>query len=206
MTRIALARHGQTVWHDENRYAGRSDIDLTETGVAQGRDLAAWASSAGVTSIASSTLRRAIRTAALSAETTRLTPGTDPRLVEIDFGRGEGLTISEMEATFPDAAASFRARPATSPLPGGEDPASAAERFIDGLADLSDADPTGLTLVVAHTTVIRLALCALVGVPLDEYRRIFPALGNCTITEIDFTPSTRRAALLTLNAPPTPVG
>ena len=29
MTDIVLFRHGETVWHAENRYAGVSDIDLT---------------------------------------------------------------------------------------------------------------------------------------------------------------------------------
>lgn len=29
-TTLLLARHGQTVWHAENRYAGVSDIGLTD--------------------------------------------------------------------------------------------------------------------------------------------------------------------------------
>ena len=32
MTRLVLVRHGETVWHAENRYAGSSDIDLTDLG------------------------------------------------------------------------------------------------------------------------------------------------------------------------------
>ena len=37
-TTLLLARHGQTVWHAENRYAGISDVALTDTGVAQAED------------------------------------------------------------------------------------------------------------------------------------------------------------------------
>ena len=38
-TTLLLARHGQTVWHAENRYAGISDVPLTETGHAQAEAL-----------------------------------------------------------------------------------------------------------------------------------------------------------------------
>lgn len=28
MSRLILVRHGETVWHKENRYAGRTDVAL----------------------------------------------------------------------------------------------------------------------------------------------------------------------------------
>jgi broad specificity phosphatase PhoE len=52
--------------------------------------------------------------------------------------------------------------------------------------------------VVAHSTVIRLALCTLLGIPLADYRRVFPKLVNVALTEI--VPG-RPAALLQLNSP-----
>lgn len=42
-TTLLLARHGQTVWHAENRYAGVSDVALTDTGRAQAEALGHWA-------------------------------------------------------------------------------------------------------------------------------------------------------------------
>jgi Histidine phosphatase superfamily (branch 1) len=43
-TRLFLVRHGETLWHDENRYSGAmSDIDLTEKGREQAHRLAVWA-------------------------------------------------------------------------------------------------------------------------------------------------------------------
>ena len=40
-TRLVLVRHGETVWHSDNRYAGgSSDIDLTPLGEEQARTLA----------------------------------------------------------------------------------------------------------------------------------------------------------------------
>ena len=50
-TTLLLARHGQTVWHAENRYAGVSDIGLTDTGRAQAEALGRWAAAHPVDAI-----------------------------------------------------------------------------------------------------------------------------------------------------------
>ena len=97
MTNIILCRHGETVWHAENRYAGISDIDLTARGHDQAAQLADWARTAGLSAIYASTLSRAQVTAAASANTTGLSVRVDERLRELDFGEGEGLTTAEME-------------------------------------------------------------------------------------------------------------
>jgi broad specificity phosphatase PhoE len=51
----------------------------------------------------------------------------------------------------------------------------------------ADRHPDDRILVVAHSTAIRLALCALIGVPLGDYRRVFPQLRNCGLTELRLT-------------------
>ncbi|RAX44194.1 histidine phosphatase family protein [Arthrobacter sp. AQ5-06] len=184
MTDLILVRHGETIWHAENRYAGRSDIDLTPRGLEQASRLARWAGTAGLTGIWASDLSRARRTAEGCAEATGQELKIDPRLRELDFGDGEGLTGAEMEAKFPEARKAFQTDPAASPLPGGEDPFKAAERFVQCLHAMAEEQPDGRFLVVAHTTAIRLALCRLLGIPLGEYRRVFPSLRNCALTTI----------------------
>jgi broad specificity phosphatase PhoE len=184
MNNIILCRHGETVWHAENRYAGISDIDLTPRGHNQAAHLADWAKSAGLTAIYASTLSRAQTTAAASAKTTGLDVQVDQRLRELDFGEGEGMTTAEMEQQFPKALAHFRSDPAKHHLPGGEDPFKAADRFVESLQEINRNHPDGRVLVVAHTTAIRLALCQMIGIPLSEYRRVFPAIRNCSLTEI----------------------
>ena len=54
-------------------------------------------------------------------------------------------------------------------------------------------------LVVAHNTLLRLALCRVLEVPLDRYRSLFPSLENGTLTELDI--SEEKIALLTFNVP-----
>ncbi|WP_427136533.1 histidine phosphatase family protein [Pseudarthrobacter sp. S9] len=183
-TLLTLVRHGETVWHAENRYAGSRDVALTPRGREQAAALARWAATADLTSIRSSDLSRARLTAEGCAAAAGHQLTIDPRLRELDFGQGEGLTPAEMRQRFPEARKAFQADPVGHHLPGGENPVIAAERFTGALKDAAAADPGGHILVVAHTTAIRLALCRLLGIPLGEYRRAFPSLGNCALSTI----------------------
>ncbi|QHC24355.1 histidine phosphatase family protein [Streptomyces sp. GS7] len=199
MTDFILVRHGETVWHAENRYAGRSDVPLTEHGREQAQALAHWAATAGLTAVWSSPLSRARLTAAPAADACGLTPHIDERLYEVDFGQGEGLTREEMRRRFPQRLAAFLADPVENHLPGGEHPRRAAERAAACLADIAREQPDGRVLLVAHSTLVRVLLCHLLGIPLADYRRVFPQLHNGALTEIRVDHG--QTALLRLNAP-----
>jgi probable phosphoglycerate mutase len=207
-TDFVLVRHGETEWHAENRYAGRTDVALTERGRRQAAALGAWAAgerAAGrLDAVVCSPLSRARLTARPAAEALGLTEEVQERLIELDFGLGEGLTRTEMRERFPTEVDAFLAEPATRHLPGGEDPAAAAERAADCLAELAGRLPGGRVLVVAHSTLLRLLLCRLLGIPLDQYRRTFPVLANGALTELRLNGGLNGdgpAALLALNAP-----
>lgn len=199
MTLLVLVRHGETVSHEQNRYAGSSDVELTSRGVEQAVQLAEWARTARLAGIWASDLTRARRTAAASVESTSAPLRLDPRLRELDFGHAEGLTMDEIRGRFPGAARGFQRDPVSHHLPGGEDPVGAARRFTACLREICDAHPAGRLLVVAHSTVIRLALCSLIGVALRDYRRLFPSLSNCALTEIRLRDD--EVAILQFNVP-----
>jgi broad specificity phosphatase PhoE len=198
MTELVLVRHGETVWHAENRYAGRSDVPLTERGHEQAETLARWAAGAGLDAVITSPLGRARDTARPTCAALGLDARVDERLVEVDFGKGEGLTRDEMRETFPDARAAFLERPASRPLPDGESGADAVARAAPALAESASAHPDGRVLVVAHQTLLRLLLCSMLGIPLDHYRRVFPRLEGTARTVV--RPAAEGpAALLRLN-------
>ncbi|MEU6819525.1 histidine phosphatase family protein [Streptomyces atriruber] len=199
MTDFVLVRHGETVWHDGNRYAGRTDVELTPRGLRQAAALGEWAAGERIDAVVSSPLSRARLTARPAAEALGLAPYIEERLLEVDFGRGEGLTRDEMRERFPEELAAFLRDPVAHHLPGGEDPRAAAERASAALSDLADAHPEGRVLVVAHSTLVRLVLCHQLGIPLADYRRVFPALHNGALTELRLRDG--QTALLRLNAP-----
>jgi len=200
MIRLVLVRHGETVWHAENRYAGRTDIALTEKGMAQTVQLAAWARNAGLNEVWSSPLSRARLTALPAAEAAALPLQIMERLIELDFGRGEGKTDAEMRMLFPEERAAFIRDPVTHYLPGGEDPVYAAKRGVAALHEIAKATGEGgRALIVAHNTLLRLVLCSLLKIPLERYRSSFPIFGNGMITEIAM--SGRDVGLLSFNVP-----
>ncbi|MGI5132132.1 histidine phosphatase family protein [Pseudonocardia sp. CA-107938] len=194
---LLLARHGQTVWHAENRYAGgASDPDLTDEGRAQADRLARWAVDRGVTAVVSSPQPRAVATAAPAAAALGVELAQCPELREVGFGIAEGHTLDELD---PAVVAGFRADPVAHPFPGAEPPVDAAQRCVTALRAIATARPDDTVLVVAHNTLLRLGLCALLGLPVARYRQVFPRLDNVAITEIALGPDT--AALLSFNVP-----
>ncbi|WP_030237235.1 MULTISPECIES: histidine phosphatase family protein [unclassified Streptomyces] len=199
-TTLLLARHGQTVWHAENRYAGVSDIALTDTGRAQAEALGRWAAAHPVDAIWTSPLSRAAATAEPACRALGLTPQREPGLRECDFGVVEGRTLAEFETEDPEWAAAFRADPVANAFPGAEDPTAAAARGVRALRDIAAAHPGGRVLVVAHNTLLRLVLCTLLSIPAREYRRVLPRLRNAAISELRMN-SDGSAALLSLNVP-----
>ncbi|MEU9392649.1 histidine phosphatase family protein [Streptomyces sp. NPDC048324] len=196
---LLLARHGQTVWHAENRYAGTSDVPLTETGYTQAQALGRWAAAHPVDAVWTSPLSRAVVTAEPACRALGLTPSREPDLRECDFGVMEGRTLAQFAQTDPDAAAAFRADPVAHPFPGAEDPAAAAGRGAAALRRIAAAHDGERVLVVAHNTLLRLVLCRLLSIPLGEYRRVFPQLRNAAVTELRM--DSEAVGLISLNVP-----
>lgn len=199
-TTLLLARHGQSIWHAENRYAGVSDIGLTDEGRAQAEALGRWAAVHRPDAIWTSPLSRAIATADPACRALGVAPRREPDLRECDFGVVEGRTLAEFAAEVPDAAEAYRADPVAYPFPDAEDPTAAAARGTQALRRIAAAHPGERVLVVAHNTLLRLVLCTLLSIPLGEYRRVFPRLRNAAITELCLGED-GSAALLSLNVP-----
>lgn len=194
-----MVRHGETVWHAENRYTGTTDVALTARGREQARQLGGWAATAGLSALWSSNLTRAVETLEPAVKATGLVPGRDDRLREIAFGDGEGLTGAEMRERFPEQYAAFVEDPVGDHLPGGEDPVRAVERASASLDEIAAAHEGGRVLVVWHSTLMRMLLCDWLGIPMSEYRRRLPMVRNVGITEVRVAEG--RRSLLQFNTP-----
>ncbi len=200
-TRLALARHGETVWHADNRYAGgSSDIDLTRLGRDQAAALATWTRSYAPAAVISSPVRRAVETASLSAAAAGVPLQQVEDLREIDFGVAEGRTVEELLTDDPEIVSSFRRDPVAHPFPGSEPPEVAARRAAAALRSIAEQHQGGRVLVVAHNTLLRLGMCVLLDLPVARYRDLFPRLDNAAISELTVPVDPQRtASLLSLN-------
>jgi probable phosphoglycerate mutase len=197
MLTLSYARHGETIWYAENRYAGVSDIPLTDRGHRQALKLAEWAAGAGFDRVIASDLGRAQDTARPAAAALGLDLETEHRFREVAFGEAEGLTQEETERRLPGARAAYVASPATSPFPGGEPGTAAADRALEAVWGLGQTTPDARVLVVAHSALGRLLFSALLGLPLNEYRRVFPWLESVAVTTFRVPSSVAAPAKLT---------
>jgi broad specificity phosphatase PhoE len=165
-----LLRHGQTSMSVQKRYAGRSDVPLTDLGVQQAAAAAKRLASAGLDAIVASPLRRAVQTAEEVAVATGAPVVTDAGFRETDFGAWEGLTFSEVRERWPAELTSWLADPAVAP-PGGESFAEVSERVTDALHRVLSAREPQTVLIVSHVTPIKtLVTAALLAPPAALYR------------------------------------
>jgi probable phosphoglycerate mutase len=158
-TTTLLLRHGETALSAERRFAGRGDIPLTETGLAQAAAVAdRLARRGGVDVIVTSPLRRASQTAAKVAGATGVRVEVDDDLAETDFGSWEGLTFAEVMASAPDELTAWMADADVAP-PGGESFADVAVRVGAALDRLLELHQGQTALVVSHVTPIKTLVC-----------------------------------------------
>lgn len=80
-----------------------------------------------------------------------------------------------------------------------------AARGLTCLTELAAGHPDGRLLVVCHGTLIRVMLCSMLDLPLGAYRRLLPVVRNGHLNEVRLG-ADGRAALLSWNALPVPVG
>ncbi len=189
-TRIFLIRHGATVLSAEDRFAGATDVDLSDLGREQTRRLAARLSTEKIAAVYASPLGRTVETAQILAEPHKLPIVTRDGLREISHGRWEQLTRREVEERFPGEASAWEADPYTFAPEGGESGLAVTARALPVLIDLVRAHPCDEILVVSHKATIRLLLSSLLGFDPRRYRDNLD-LQPASLTIVDFKDPTR---------------
>src|ERR1700735_498108 len=110
-TATLLLRHGQTPMSVQKRYAGRTDVPLTDVGVQQAAAAAKRLASAGLGAVVTSPLLRTVQTAQAVAAVTGVPVVTDDGFRETDFGAWEGLTFAEVQERWPAEGTAWLAGP-----------------------------------------------------------------------------------------------
>lgn len=169
-TRVALVRHGATTLSAEDRFAGSTDVELSDTGRAQARALAERLTGEPIAAVYASPLRRTLETAAILGAPHGLSPLPREALREMDHGHWETLTRAEVEARFGSEYATWEMDPFTFAPPGGEAGASVMARALPVLREIVVAHDGQFVVVVSHKATIRLVLCALLGIDARGYR------------------------------------
>ncbi len=165
-----LVRHGETEWSKSGQHTGRSDIELTDVGREQARELGACLAGRDFALVLSSPMRRALETARLAGYDDRVQVDVD--LCEWNYGEYEGVTTATIRQTVPGWTVW------THPIPGGETPDHIANRVDRVIERVRTAG--GDAAIFAHGHVLRVLAARWLGLgPSDG--RLF-ALSTATLS------------------------
>lgn len=180
---LFLLRHGQTSCSVADVYCGQCTAELTPAGHAMARAFAEHYAGMGWRALVASPLRRAQQTLAPLAARLQMSPQTIDAFSELHYGAWDGRCAASLRQD--PAYPAWHADPAANAPPGGETGAAVAARALAAIAQLRAAHPEGPVLVVSHKATLRLLVCALLSIPLADFRRrLAQPLGG--LSQIDF--------------------
>ena len=183
MPRLLLIRHGETGLNSSERYWGSTDVDLSAAGLWQAGKLRDRLAKENIHSIYSSDLKRAIVTAKTIATLHKREVTACAELREIDFGRLEGLTFSQVNERYPDIVQLWLEQSPELAFPGGESISQFEERITSFSRRLQKLSGEETILVVAHSGALRTLICQLLGTEPRQRWQIRLDLASLTIVE-----------------------
>ena len=170
VTRLYLIRHGATMLTAEDRFAGATNVALSNEGRTQAAALADRLKSVRFEAIYASPLDRTMETASILAAPHHLAVQAVDGLREISHGRWEGMTRGEVLAAFPDEVAAWDEDPYTFAPAGGESGLAVTARALPPLMDIYAAHRGGHVAIVSHKATIRLVISSMLGFDPRRYR------------------------------------
>jgi probable phosphoglycerate mutase len=196
-TRLLLIRHGATVLSAEDRFAGTTDVELSDEGREQAGCLARRLAEEPISEVYASPMRRTLETAHIVGKPHGRVPLLRDSLREIGHGHWEQLTRSEVERKFPAEYAAWETDPFTFAPEGGESGLSVMARALPAIREIVVSHPGETIAVVSHKATIRLVLASLLGIDARGYRDRLDQSPAC-LNVVDFKDAVR-ARLMTFN-------
>lgn len=170
--KLYVARHGQTRWNAENKICGRTDLPLTETGIAQAHALAEKAAPLGIDLILSSPMIRALDMANIVGARCGAAVKTDDRLIEQNYGIFEGRDRS-------DPGFLANKRQFATRYPGGESMLDMAGRIYPLLREIKEKYPEKTVMLACHGGVCRVIRSYFLAMTNEEFASYSPE--NCSL-------------------------
>ena len=174
-----FARHGQTVWNVENKICGATDIELTEKGHRQAKELAEKIVEEGICigEIICSPLVRAAETARHISEISGVPVRVEQRLKEQNFGKYEGTPrdgaeVGHAKTCFADS------------YGGGESMVRFCHRIYGLLDEIREEADKKVYLLVAHNGVARAVQSYFTDMTNEEFAKF--GIRNCELRKYEF--------------------
>ena len=171
-TRLYLVRHGELVTSNEWRYVGQMDVELNETGKKQIQNLSSRLSSEQIEMIFSSDLTRTIESAEIIGNKLEIINEPISELREINLGVWEGLTLEEIEESFPEDLVKRSEDIKDFRIINGESFSDVKKRVIPKLKDIIEGNVSKRILVIAHGGVNRIIIADALGLDINNIPRL----------------------------------
>ena len=175
---IYIIRHGQTELNNSKALQGRSDLPLNDNGIKQAAETAKKLSDIGIRfdHVFTSPLIRAKQTARIIAPYAE--PVIDDRLIEMDYGKYEGISFDEFPPEILEFFSDFQNNPAPETMEQLPCVVKRLGEFIEDIKDLS-----GNILISTHAIAMKGALEYLTPESNGSYWSKY--IGNCAVYRAD---------------------
>ena len=160
MLELIYETHSTTVDNEEGRATGWLPGELSAAGREQARALGRRRSDDALDAVFSSDLARAVETAHIAFDSSRMPLFLDWRLRECNYGELNGKPVAELDPA--------KASRVDEPYPGGESYRQVVERVASFLADLARWFDGGRVLLISHASPHWAIQTLLLGRPLEE--------------------------------------
>lgn len=178
---IHLLRHGQTIDNQDVRYRGQRDLPLSGTGRREALAAAHALADARVEAVYASPLARALEVGTAIAAASGLDEVIPHGgLLNLDYGRWEGLTREESRGVDHEAWQRYLTDPEHAHCPGGESLAAAADRVVRALQEIGARHAGATVAAVSHGVMLRLAVLRIAGPITDNWQFALPNDGSIT--------------------------
>lgn len=181
-TKLILIRHGQTDWNKQKKYCGFTDIDLNNAGIIQAEELRKELNAKAIARVYTSRLKRCVTFTELIFKNTPIEKLIE--LNEMNFGIWEGLTYYEIMAKYHDVYRKWLNKPCETAIPQGESLGEMAMRVRKVLIRILSINKGKTIATVTHSGPIKVILCNVLGLNLDDIWQIEPGLAS--VREIEF--------------------
>ena len=193
--RVYLVRHGQVRRYEHFPVYGHTDVDLTEVGILQMKQMAERLRYAELKAIYSSDLSRAATGARLIARHHDVPLFFLNELREMAFGDWEGQTLTAIRKDFPEELQKRQDDLLNYRAPGNSESIVDLAARIEPVFDRILSEQKGNDIAItAHGAVNRVILCKALGLDLERMFNIHQAYGCLNI--IDYFPGAALARLI----------
>ena len=184
MTKMILIRHGHVEGINPERFRGRTELALTERGVAAVHAVArriavGWSPMAVYTS----PMERCVATGSVIAKENGIVASKLDGLMDLNYGAWQWKTHKAVELEYPQLHYQWLTAPHLVRFPRGESLQDLAVRAADALRFLAEGHARDTVVLVGHESINRVLLLQLLDLPLSAYWRL--SQEPCCINEID---------------------